>query len=323
MNELIQLAGGEEAEPETVAAHYVVELLFDEAPELDVTRFARALEEIVGEQLHVSSEPDGELDEQLGKALGAPVAIQVEGAAGDAGEPPSWLLTEPLPLPPSSRQSGPLSDALSQSWWWPDAESAALSCRSVVRIADRRMLGLDYQKRLRRMQQVAATAIEAFAPQAVHWVASEQLVEPVMFSRSVRQDEFRSPLPGGFNVRFFRLEFDETKSAQRPQDQEFLMDTRGLTALGLIDLQCHFRGLDPEDVSHVLYSTGNYLFAQGRVIAAGNTVQGPGPRDAWLCRTGDSVGPPPREVIDLDPGFPFAAQDYDDGDSDSDAPPDA
>lgn len=86
-----------------------------------------------------------------------------------------------------------------------------------------------------------------------------------------------------------------------------LMDTLGLAALGLPDLQCHFRSLTPNEVALLLYSLASYVFEHGDVIANGHTVEGIAAGSRWRCRHEVSLVPPEREVIDIDPGDPFAA----------------
>jgi len=86
-----------------------------------------------------------------------------------------------------------------------------------------------------------------------------------------------------------------------------LMDTIGLAALGLPDLQCHFRNLDVQAVAGMLYNTGLYIFENGDVIEDGHTVAGINPNDKWLCQHEDSLLEPERVVLDVNPGYPFAA----------------
>lgn len=293
---------------EQIALHYRVELVFEAKPELDQPSLLKRLGELGVDDLSPLSTP---ADSGIATDAEADADVVLQGPRLDTGTPPHWRIGSPR-----AWRATDCEDALSQSWWWPECEVAIQPCRWAVPISDAHMVGLDYKERLRRIQQVTVAAVLAFEPAGLHWIYSEQFLEPRAFADSVRQDDFRSPLPGGLHVRFFRLEHDGSPGGTG-HDAEYLMDTRGLTALGLVDLQCHFRGLDPEDVSHVLYSTGNYLFDQGRVIVPGNTVQGPGPRDAWLVRSTTALGPPEREVLDLDPGFPFAAGDYDDEDGPS------
>ncbi len=85
------------------------------------------------------------------------------------------------------------------------------------------------------------------------------------------------------------------------------MDTRGLSEIGLHDLQCHFHDLDPNDVSGVLFNTAVYIFENGPVIESGNTVAGFKRGSKWACQFENALVPPEREVLDLNPGAPFAA----------------
>ena len=104
--------------------------------------------------------------------------------------------------------------------------------------------------------------------------------------------------PGTLNVRFFRI---------NDSGGDMLMDTRGLSELGLPDLQCHYRGMDPGDISRVLYNTAIYLVENGPVIESGHTVQGIEPGSRWKCQQEDALIAPERTVLDLNPGPPHAA----------------
>ncbi len=86
-----------------------------------------------------------------------------------------------------------------------------------------------------------------------------------------------------------------------------LMDTRGLNEIGLHDLQCHFRDLNPREVSQVLYDTSAYIVENGEVIESGNTIVGIADSSKWVCQFEDALVPPSREVIDINPGVPYAA----------------
>jgi hypothetical protein len=72
------------------------------------------------------------------------------------------------------------------------------------------------------------------------------------------------------------------------------MDTRGLSALGLPDLQTHFRNLDPGRVAGHLYRVARYLFDQGDCIADGETIGGFTDDDKWRCRHEMSLVAPER-----------------------------
>jgi hypothetical protein len=99
-------------------------------------------------------------------------------------------------------------------------------------------------------------------------------------------------------VRFYNIE---------DSGGEIVMDTLGSGALGLTDLQMHYRDLEPQKVAGLLYDVATYLLEQGDVIDNGHTVQGFLPEDRWQCLHEMSLLEPQRLVLDIDPGPPFAA----------------
>ena len=101
------------------------------------------------------------------------------------------------------------------------------------------------------------------------------------------------------NVRLFRIENGAAGDT--------IMDTRGLAALGLPDVQMHFRDLDPGRVAALLYNYARYLNEHGDCINDGETIDGATPGTRWRCRHEMSLVPPERLVLDIDPGPPHAA----------------
>ena len=67
---------------------------------------------------------------------------------------------------------------------------------------------------------------------AIDWKLTEQLGDPQEFLLCQEKSDIESRLWGFINVRLFWIE----------GTNDLLMDTLGLAALGLPDLQCHFRG---------------------------------------------------------------------------------
>jgi hypothetical protein len=127
-------------------------------------------------------------------------------------------------------------------------------------------------------------------PAAVWCPTSTSLVGP---------DELRRhDLTGLVGVRFYRID---------GEPGTMVMDTLGLHVLGLPDLQCHFRRLDPNAVAPILYDTAAYVYENGDVIADGHTVAGPAEGDVWRAQHENALVDPARIVLDLDPGDPHAA----------------
>ena len=107
------------------------------------------------------------------------------------------------------------------------------------------------------------------------------------------------PLRVALNVRMFHVE--ERRSDER------VMDTVGLAALELPDVQCHFFALDVARVAELLDETARYLYAEGDVIGDADTVPGLD-GESWRCRRETALVDPPRDVVDLTPPAPHAAR---------------
>ena len=192
-----------------------------------------------------------------------------------------------------------LRTALEQSWNFPEAQSVVEKCVASVLVTDLMSAGLEYQERLELFQNVLASVIEVIPCLAIHWKQTQQIISPDAYLQAFAQSPTERFFAGGaINVRLFNI-------SDRPG--EMLMDTLGLSALGLTDLQCHFHNLNPDDVTKVLYNTAFYLYKNGDVIEDGNTIQGIAPDSRWRCRFEDALVEPQRVVIDLNPGKLFAA----------------
>jgi hypothetical protein len=288
--------------PSGLLESYGVELLCEApvvlASQVLQRRLAEALEHAARGELRLAG---GAIPRSAADAADS-LTFQYRGDVRDAGEPPSWRLSAPPSGQNHASTDEALHDAIAQSWWWDEAAARAHASPHRLLLADHRFLTLDYQRRLVSFRKVLSAVLQCVATRAVHWLPSQQLVDPEEIVAAHRADP-EGPLPGGLNVRFYRVDPRDTESG----DEEYVMDTLGLGALGLIDLQCHFRGLDPDAVGEVLLRTGCYLFERGLVVRAGDSVQGPGPQDRWLARQSVALSPPEREVLELDPGYPFSA----------------
>ena len=143
---------------------------------------------------------------------------------------------------------------------------------------------------------VLRAMIEVSAPDVLVFKHSQQVVTPADYIAACGE----APIlrPGSLNVRFFNI---------ANSDGDMVMDTRGLAEIGLHDLQCHFRGLEPKEVARVLFNTALCIFEKGPVIESGQTVEGVEPGSRWRSQLENSLLEPRREVLDLNPGKPYAA----------------
>jgi hypothetical protein len=114
---------------------------------------------------------------------------------------------------------------------------------------------LSPEDRVALFHGVLRAMIDVTSPDALVFKHSQQVVAPADYLAACSEDPIVRP--GSINVRFFNIS---------NSDGDMLMDTRGLTEIGLHDLQCHFRDLEPDDVSRVLYNTALYIFEKGPVI---------------------------------------------------------
>jgi hypothetical protein len=191
-----------------------------------------------------------------------------------------------------------LTPALQQTWDWEGAKAAAAKHRASIMVADLMGSGLPYKDRLRLFHNVVLSVLELTPCMAILWTASDKLIDPSEYLDSKKPERY-DPIYPAVNVRLFRIE--------NRLPGEMVMDTLGLAALGLPDLQCHFTGLEPNEMARVLYNSAYYLFEQGDVIHDGETIQGIHKTDRWRCQHEMALVNPEREVLDLNPGKPYVA----------------
>ena len=197
--------------------------------------------------------------------------------------------------PPDSRR---LASAIQQSWRLGNAAGVVDSCSHSIVVTDLMANGLDYQLRFDLFQRVLNAFMAAAPCDAIHWAHAEQVIAADDFISAQKGSLSDMLSAGPINVRFFNVE---------NSGGDLLMDTRGLSAFGLPDLQCHFHELDPREVAVVLYNTALYLYEAGDVIDDGHTVDGVAADSKWLCQHEESLAGPTRVVLDMNPGPPFAA----------------
>jgi hypothetical protein len=193
-----------------------------------------------------------------------------------------------------------LNPAIEQSWGFSGATEQIQRCTTSILVTDFLTRGLEYKTRLALFQKVLTSTLELIPCLAIHWQPTQQILEPLTYLDTVSSEIYPNLQAGALNVRLFRIINEESQG-------DVVMDTLGLAALGLPDLQCHFRNLDVQAVAGMLYNTGLYLFENGDVIADGHTVAGMDRNDKWVCQHEDSLVAPDRVVLDINPGYPYAA----------------
>lgn len=186
-------------------------------------------------------------------------------------------------------------EELQQSWSCSDADALIGGMTSVSLVSEMFARTLEPMDRVMLFHGVLQAVVELTRPVALVFLHSQQIVSAADYLDGCGSEPFYRA--GSLNVRLFRIE----------DSGDMIMDTRGLSELGLHDLQCHFRKLDPQDVSRVLHGIAAYILENGPVIKSGETVEGISERDKWRCQFEKAILPPERDVLDLNPGKKFAA----------------
>lgn len=194
-----------------------------------------------------------------------------------------------------------LAPSLQQSWWWRDASKTVRRCRYALTVTEKPN-DLPHRERFSKFQQQLSSVVEVLDPAALHWIPTQQLIHPASFLEALAEVGFEYPALGALNVRLFAIEGGE----------DMLMDTLGLGALGLWDLQCHFHGLPPDRVATWMLETARgYFLGESRAIHDGGTIAGPNGGARWRLHAEEALMAPERVLLDVDPGRPYAAGDRD------------
>lgn len=251
----------------------------------------------------------------LALRLGQDLAVEVDGdiATRLSFAFPSLRPADDKPIPEIHLQpiAGPtpidlLAPSLSQTFDWPDAHDVVTRTRSRIAIADAFAAVLPRDQRVWLLMAVIGAVAKAVPVLAVNWIPTQRIVEPTRLLEDIDAGE---PLMGGaVNVRLFHVEPDDgpgsgSDARARMPDPlgEIVMDTLGLTAFGLPDLQVHARGLQPEQVAALLFTYAEHLFQHGD-MSDDDRVAGIEPGSEWPVRHELSLAAPRRVVLDLHAG---------------------
>lgn len=252
-------------------APWVVHLLLARPvePPLDALRTA------IGRRL-------GHVDEVKGE--GTVLTFAHPGLVGSLGVP---MLTSVMPTD-RAPVAAEVEPSLRQTWDWPEARTEVARAGATWFVTDMLAGGVDGAKRLAVFHTLVRAVLDAVPVVAVHWLPSQRFVRPTQWDDGPPALE-----ASAINVRLHRVE--ETEG-------EIVMDTIGMAAFDLPDVQMHFAGLDETRVAAKLAGIAKYLFERGDVIADGNTVDGLEPGERWKCGHDDSIVEPNRTVLAVHSG---------------------
>ena len=180
--------------------------------------------------------------------------------------------------------------ALQQSWHWDDAREAVGKCTYSIRLHDLFTVKLPHQQRL-ALISAAIQALQEVAPcEAIYWQASDTLVHPEAYLEALRLGQV---CYGAVNVRLYYT------GAEREGRREIVLDTLGLYAFGLPDLQSISYEEDPAETARHLLVLAGYLFKEGPVFKEGQWI-GVTKVRKYRCAYKSAIAAPARPVIDLE-----------------------
>lgn len=184
-----------------------------------------------------------------------------------------------------------------QFWTMPDAEDVLQECHYKLLISDFMAAGLDYKSRSSLLADWLEAAVSLFPTCKAIWIPSSgKLLYPAEITDNPFEGAARF-LQFGMNIRYFTIHGTE----------DSLIDSLGLFALGLPDVQYHFHTLDPNEVSQHAFNVAAYLFEAEVPVSDGETIAGlldgeMAPDVQWPCRFEMALIQPSREVMDVCPG---------------------
>lgn len=190
-----------------------------------------------------------------------------------------------------------------QLWDVADGNELLSKCNYELFIFDLMSSVLDYKERCELLMDWLEVAVEIFPECKAVWVkpAGKLFEADVIRNNEIpRENRF---VYFGVNARFFNIEGSN--------DQ--IVDTFGLYAIGLPDVQYHFHDLNPNDVVNHAYNLASYIYDMDAPIKSGETIDGieDGRLSVdvrWYCQYEDALIQPTRGVLDVCPGE-FAAGD--------------
>lgn len=202
--------------------------------------------------------------------------------------PAQLLLTECAPV------SRPLGNPIARTQFWNVPNGVALldSCRWQVMASDFLARGLAPHMRAEVLSGWLDIVLELFPDcVAVFAEPSAKLLTAEQAKNNPYEGSSRF-IHFGLNTRFFNVQ----------GTPDSVVDTLGLYALGLPDVQCHFHTLNPNDVVNHVHNVALYQFENDAPIKSGDTVGGITAGEQWKCQYENALIQPVREVLDMAAG---------------------
>lgn len=208
----------------------------------------------------------------------------------DGAAPPLLMLMDCAPFDES--KIGTLER--SQMWDCPDADAVLTRCRFQVVATDMLAGAMEPHDRQSMLLHYLDALLELYPQtEAVLFHSSVKMLPKERLLDRSAPETIRF-LQYAVNVRFFRIQGTE----------DMLVDSLGMSVLGMPDLQYHFHGMDPNAVVNHAYNMLSYIVDSGSIIQDNDTIDGIAEGEIsrnimWKCHYEDALIQPPRPVIDI------------------------
>lgn len=259
---------------ESFARTYGFELLFEANPRIEISSAINELQQIIGE-----------IDYKEGANQNLLFLVDHKVTYVGSEEVPAQLVL--LHADPQ-KDEDKLTEEIQQSWQTPNAHEIVSSSKYKVLLTDLMASGLDLKER----QFILSASLKIFVKHSNCIGVASKWSQQILDRENILSSN--DQLFGFLNIRFFNA-----------GDQGLIMDSLGLSALGLYDIQCHFVDLDPNEVSSQLYNIAYYIFNDEPEFENGHTVEGVN-GEIWKIQYEKSLVSPNRTVLDLNPGPKFS-----------------
>jgi hypothetical protein len=181
---------------------------------------------------------------------------------------------------------------IAQSWAFSNAEDTVKKAKYSVLVTDIMAAGLEYYSRIDLFQKSLYSLVEQLPCIGINWLASQQIVSPKLYLENRPWEDKYNVLFGALNVRLFKVAEDGNK---------YIMDTLGLSALGLHDLECTFENIDTNEMANYLYENAEFIFQEGNLLNPNGNILAIDKKTNWGFEEEMSLVEPKRYVFKITP----------------------
>ena len=276
----------------------IAQLLFKEKPEdVDFGEIKKTVEDILGETEFVSNSPKMPIfalknyRTNLKKENGKEYNSEIDNGDGTISVPVTvnFIIGEELK---------PIDDPLTTSQFW-DFRGNFSDFKYHTTVFGMLSDAMEYKEQAELFLKEIEVAVKCFlTAEAIFIPHSGKLTDVNYFKDGMKYDLAGRFIRTAVNARFFRIE----------NSDDFVVDTLGMFAFGMSDVQVHFHGLKPDDVVNYVYNIASYQFSGDFPVKSGDTIDGldeSGKISAdiqWKARYENSLIQPLREVLDINCG---------------------